>query len=51
MAGADIAALLDAAEVIVNDVAPAVLAEVRADDAPQGAIQQPLVAPAGAERD
>ena len=32
-AGGDIAALLDSAEVIVNDVAPGVLEEVRAEDA------------------
>ncbi len=32
-AGEDIAALLDSAEDIVNDVAPGVLEEVRAEDA------------------
>jgi hypothetical protein len=33
--GADVAELLDSAEVIVNDVAPGVLDEVRAEDARQ----------------
>ena len=43
--GPDVAELLESAEDIVNDVAPEVLAEVRAEDARRDALGRPLVAP------
>ena len=43
--GADVAELLDSAEDIVNEVAPDVLEEVRAEDARRERSEQPLVAP------
>ena len=43
--GPEVAALLDSAEDIVNEVAPDVLEEVRAEDARRERSAEPLVAP------